>query len=73
MTREELKQHCIENVENGYVPTNWVCQHDLPDGTRKLTDQELQDLAEFIGENDTDSGTYWDSVRAWVTEQIHHD
>lgn len=61
----------------GYYPTNFVSQADIETqtGNKDIAEQtpvpsheEMKELAEFIGENDTENGTYWLSLQEWCEE-----
>lgn len=66
----------------GFYPTNYVSLDDVEarvedeeiyadtSGFKALSHEDMKDLAETMGEIDTESGTYWEAIKIWYENHI---
>lgn len=69
--------------KKGYFPITFVCRDDIPEAfglprirkkakelAEKLTDNDMQELASFIGEQCCESDVYWHAINEWMSDKF---
>lgn len=64
-------------------PITFVCRNDIPEAfgfpkyrgrakklADKLTDEEMKELASFIGEMCCENNTFWQSINDWMVDRF---
>lgn len=72
--------------EKGFFPVTAVCRDDIPEAfgfpkykaraeklAAKLTDDEMKELAETIGEQCCESDVYWHAINDWMVDKFGKD
>lgn len=69
--------------DTGFFPVTFVSRDDIPEAfgfpryrkkaekiAQKLTDDQMRELASFIGEMCCTTDIYWQSINEWMTDKF---